>query len=235
MTASPILVLGMHRSGTSCLAGSLQQRGLHLGKVYESRPHNRKGNRENQRVMDVNNAVLAASGGSWDLPPTTLRWDAANATERDAIVAELTVGSPGSPWGFKDPRTLLTIAFWRQKLPEARLVGTFRHPALVARSLHARDPRMSMDACLALWADYNERLLALHARDPFPIVSFDADAGAYARTLDAVAIHLGLRAAPEGEAFFEGELRTGSSHEAVPANLQATYDALVRASSPWAA
>ena len=51
-TATPVvLVLGMHRSGTSCLAGSLQQAGLELGDVFTSNPFNKKGNREHRDVM----------------------------------------------------------------------------------------------------------------------------------------------------------------------------------------
>ena len=96
MAPSPILILGMHRSGTSCLAGSLQQRGLFLGEVYEARPHNRKGNRENQRIMDLNNAVLATSDGAWDRPPARLSWERAAAIERDAIVAALRSASDGA-------------------------------------------------------------------------------------------------------------------------------------------
>ena len=46
----PIVILGMHRSGTSCLAGCLEELGLHLGTVITSAPHNKKGNRENPEL-----------------------------------------------------------------------------------------------------------------------------------------------------------------------------------------
>lgn len=46
--ASTVLILGMHRSGTSCLAGSLQEAGLYLGEVNTAAPHNAKGNRESR-------------------------------------------------------------------------------------------------------------------------------------------------------------------------------------------
>lgn len=199
----------MHRSGTSCLAGSLQQRGLHLGEVYESRPHNRKGNRENQRIMDTNNAVLACSQGSWDDPPAQLRWDRECALAGQSIVDELASGSNGRPWGFKDPRTLLTLPFWLERMPRPKLVGTYRHPASVARSLTARNRRMSLDDGLQLWMEYNRRLLALHAADPFPVVCFDGVGEDYVRAVDRVASRLGLDGRPGGAAeFFEDELRT---------------------------
>ena len=235
MAADPILILGMHRSGTSCLAGSLQQRGLHLGEVYESRPYNRKGNRENQQVMDLNDAVLAASGGAWDRPPAQLRWDAGCETARDAIVAGLREGSGGAPWGFKDPRSLLTLPFWRAAVPGARLVGTFRHPARVAASLVARDPRMDTGAALALWLAYNERLLALHAEEPFPLVHFHAEAGAYRRALDGLAAALGLLASAESDPFFEEELRSAPADDVAPLPdpQRAAHEALRRAAAAW--
>lgn len=237
MPSTPILILGMHRSGTSCLTGSLQQCGLYLGQVYESRPYNRKGNRENQQVMDLNNAVLAASGGSWDRPPEALRWSRQEAGLRDGILAGLAAGAGDMPWGFKDPRTLLTLPFWLEGLPRgARHAATIRHPARVAHSLRARDPSMAMDDALALWSDYNTRLLALHAASPFPIVSFDSSPAEYRATIDRLAGRLGLaRDAAAGDVFFEEELRTQDAERdgaLAPAHL-ALYDALCDASHRW--
>ena len=217
MAARPIVILGMHRSGTSCLAGSLQQRGLFLGEVYESRPYNRKGNRESQRIMDLNDAVLGSSGGAWDRPPPQVSWTADAAAERDAIIAALEAGAGGAAWGFKDPRTLLTLPFWRERLPGARLAGTFRHPARVARSLLARDPSMPLGTALDLWLAYNERLLAVHAADPLPLLDFDAAPGAYGAALDALACALGLaEAAPGHVPFFEDALRTSGKDAEEP-------------------
>ena len=42
-----ILMLGMHRSGTSCLTGIMQALGVHLGEVFTESTWNKKGNREN--------------------------------------------------------------------------------------------------------------------------------------------------------------------------------------------
>ncbi len=69
-----ICILGMHRSGTSCVTGSLQQAGLFLGACHTWSPHNRKGNRENQDFVDLNDDVLATNDGAWDKPPRKLVW-----------------------------------------------------------------------------------------------------------------------------------------------------------------
>ena len=202
-----VAILGMHRSGTSCLAGSLEEAGLHLGEVSTVGRHNAKGNRESTRMMALQESVLEYSGGSWDRPPRQPRWSDQHRAERDAIIGSYT----GVPvWGFKDPRTLLLVDFWKEALPNLRLVGTLRHPRLVAGSLLRRGGG-SLDAWLDLWADYGERMLALREADPFPIVRFDLGEETYRRSLALVAAGLGL-AAPARMDFFDPMLR----HSEVP-------------------
>lgn len=202
-----ILVLGMHRSGTSCLAGSLQRRGLFLGEVQERNPHNARGNRESRRIMELNDAVLAHSGGAWDRPPARLSWSAAHAAERERIVDSLQSGS--RPWGFKDPRTLLVLPFWLEDIRRPALVGAFRHPVQVACSLYRRS-RMPADQAHALWFEYNRRLLDMHRSQRFPLVSFDLDDADYSIEVDRAACQLGLGALdPPGSDFFEPGLRGG--------------------------
>lgn len=224
-----VAVLGMHRSGTSCLAGSLQHNGLHLGDVQESNPHNRKGNREHLRIVRLNDAVLAHAGGAWNRPPDRVEWTRAHAAERDAIVADMEATADG-PWGFKDPRTVLTLPFWRERLPRVRLVGSFRHPAQVARSLHARSRFPAADA-FVLWMSYNTVLLREHARAPFPLLCFDRSPDAYLRDVDAVVARLGLTGAPGGTAWFEESLRGAPTDglPAVPDDALRLYDDLLRA------
>jgi hypothetical protein len=197
-----VAIVGMHRSGTSCLAGTLEQAGLYLGKVITEAPHNAKGNRENRRIMDLHEAVLVHSGGSWDKPPERLSWSEAQSEERDDIIRSY---GDAPVWGFKCPRTLVTLAFWREAVPELSFVGTFRHPLLVAESLCKRNGG-SRDTWLALWQIYNERLLSLHAAAAFPILRFDTDVDTYGRSLRAVATTLGFTG-PLDLTFFEPELR----------------------------
>lgn len=188
--APAVLILGMHRSGTSCLAGSLEARGLDLGAVSESDPHNARGNRENVELRELNEAVLEHSGGAWDEPPDAVAWNHALRERRDALLAGRT-RTDGMLWGFKDPRTLVTLPFWLAALRQPILVGTYRHPLAVARSLEARGG-MPIDTGLALWSVYNERLLALRRVRRFPIVRFDIDPESYRRQIDDLAGKLGL-------------------------------------------
>lgn len=224
-----VLILGMHRSGTSCLSGTLQQRGLHLGQVSERNLFNLKGNRESRRVTQLNDAVLAHNGGSWREVPTRLNWTHEHAAERDLILGELLDGTDG-PAGLKDPRTLLTLAFWEQARERTRWVGIFRHPALVARSLERRN-RMPAQEALALWEAYNQRLLQWHTNTPFPLLCFDSAESEYLGAVGQVAAHLGLAEAPAAveSAFFDPQLRSEldpAAHLGVPARLLDLYERL---------
>lgn len=216
MKKTGVCVLGMHRSGTSCLAGSLQCAGVQLGEVVEFAPHNRKGNREHLGIRELNDAVLTTSGGAWNLPPHALRWTPEQAARRDEIVEQL-ASLPGRCWGFKDPRSVLTMPFWHEAAPDLRIVATYRHPLAVARSLAARDG-MTLDSGLRLWLAYNELVLSCLARGGGPLVSFDVPREEYLEAVGHAIRWLGLdrhEAADGGEAvFFTDELRHQSVADA---------------------
>lgn len=218
----PVIVLGMHRSGTSCLAGCLESAGLYLGAVNTQAPFNARGNRENRAIMDLNDAVLAASGGAWDDPPGRVDWCEEHKQRRDEIVAAY---PKDTAWGFKEPRTLLTLAGWLEALPNARLVGTFRHPAAVAQSLKHRNA-FTEDKSHALWLAYNRRLLALWQIKRFPLVCFDWEPEVYLARVGQVAQGLGLARPEQAAGFFGSELRHHRPQTILPPELQAVYDAL---------
>ena len=222
MTPPPLLILGMHRSGTSCLTGQVEEAGVWLGEVKRKSGHNAKGNRENPEIMALNEAVLKANGAAWNAPPSgPVIWDAAHLKTRDHILA----GYPAERvWGFKDPRTLFTLDGWRDALPGARLVGTLRHPVAVARSLQARN-RMPLEDGLALWAAYNSRLETLWQAESFPILSFDATPDAYRAAVLRLITTLGLAAPDGGPDFFEEHLRQQNGNDAptLPDDIAALY------------
>jgi len=198
-----LAVLGMHRSGTSWLAGSLEEKGLFLGEVSREDPFNRRGNREHPALMEIHEGVLRDNGGSWKRPAWPNRW----SEERRAALAEFIASNAGHPfWGFKDPRALLCLDEWHRQVPGLLRVGIFRHPLAVHRSLAARNPRFKEARSLELWRAYNERLAEEHARDPFPVLRFDLAPEALAGGLDEVARGLGLPAADRSCAFFDEAL-----------------------------
>lgn len=197
-----IIILGMHRSGTSALTGSLQQAGLTLGEVKEYSKDNRKGSRESASVMALHEDIFERNQGAWHSPVANAKWSAVHHQLQDLIIQS---HAGESVWGFKDPRTLFFIEQWIEKLPYARLVGIFRHPFFVAESLHKRN-QMPYPKALKLWIAYNRRLVQLyHEYKGFPLVEFTADAEKFDKQLTKLIDGLGLNA--EKASFFDNSMR----------------------------
>ena len=198
-----ICILGMHRSGTSFLTGSLQAFGLELGKHHQWNPHNQKGNRENQDIVDLHDAVLASNNGSWDHPPGKVIWQPEQIAQAETLLAS----HADSPcWGFKDPRALLALQQWKKLVPDIQFIGIYRHPMAVATSLQQRGQLPIADG-LALWQHYNTLLLRERKAHPFPMLCFDWDAQTLQDKLAQIAIELGLSRAPSDDPFYASDLR----------------------------
>ena len=173
---SPILVLGMHRSGTSLLTGCLQTAGLHLGPVNNAAPHNKKGNKENETIRDWHESMLARRGFSWKRPPSA-GLDLTHEESED--LSNLLKPNKNSTilWGIKDPRLVWFVESWLNLFPNAQLIAVFRHPSLVAQSLAARPGKLhiSVEEGLRLWAKTNLRILNLWQQFRFPLLHYTND------------------------------------------------------------
>ena len=228
VTNRPLLILGMHRSGTSCLTGCLEDAGLFLGNVNRAAGFNKKGNCENRQARGFNEDVLVRLGGSWDRPPKV----PVKLTPEEETALRRIVGRypPGSQWGLKDPRLLLLFEPWAAAV-RPRMVGTFRHPLEVARSLMSRGEAlgtpMAEEHALMLWRIYNQRLLALHQAHSFPLIRFDQHPDDYRRKVIQIAQLLGL---PGNRpiSFLEIPLRHQSAEAAPPpSDLKDLWQALL--------
>ena len=201
-----VFVLGMHRSGTSCLTGCLDEAGMFTGNVNRSAPHNRKGNLENRAAMHLNDAVLSFNGGAWDDPPAEIEWNDTLILWRNAVL-EAYIGQ--ASFALKDPRMAVVLDGWVDGLSDWRPVATFRHPMAVAGSLNKRSG-MPISKGLELWLAYNRRVLAILERRPGPVVCFDDGLDDYNRQVSAVAAQLGLEP-PARFRFPEASLRSETS------------------------
>ncbi|MGH7785985.1 MAG: methyltransferase domain-containing protein [Candidatus Binatia bacterium] len=161
-----VCVTGMHRSGSSMVAGMLRVAGVHLGPddaFAERDAHNTHGYWEDLRFVRLNDRLLAQWGGAWDLPPV---WptDWASAVSLAALRDEATALLAAQPGlavrGWKDPRTCLTAAFWKARRPGLRFVVCLREPGEVSRSLRWRG-FTSERFGLALWERYYAELLSV--------------------------------------------------------------------------
>jgi hypothetical protein len=221
-----LLVLGMHRSGTSCLTGALEACGLSLGDVSRYNLHNPRGNLEIREVSRLHESILVRSGGSWHDPPRSIELGpgdrAALRRSVDGLVAQ-------APAGIKDPRLLLLADRWAEVAPRASLVGTFRHPMAVASSLGKRDG-MSVRKATALWLTYNQRLVELHRKSSFPLIEFDpSDHDVYCSLVATAALTFGLHPNLDGiRSFVKPSLAAPVREDTpIPPACRETYDYLL--------
>ncbi|MCW5724837.1 MAG: hypothetical protein KIS81_07750 [Maricaulaceae bacterium] len=211
-----IVVLGMHRSGTSALTGSLMQAGMYLGKVLDTAiSHNPKGLQEPASILYMHEHLLQASGGSWSDPPSQVVWDRLHCAVRDLFIESR---GGHAVWGFKDPRTVFTLQGWLDVLPDIRPVGIFRHPYEVAASLRKRNG-FELEKGLSLWALYNRKLLKWRDRLGFPIIPFTADHALMKQKLAALMGQLGLEPADETDFFNPSLLSTCGETPPLPADV----------------
>jgi hypothetical protein len=203
---SPLIICGMHRSGTSLAASVLRHAGLDLGRRMNGPgPGNPRGHFEDFDVWQLHEEMLAAAGHTAfsagdDFTAPLVDGFAARAA---ALVA---ARAGERPWGWKDPRTCLFLDFWEALLPAASYLVLYRHPADVVLSLLRRntEPSLNADPRLAFeaWTVYNRRLVDWCTRDRARC--FVAQAPALAVDLDdwvrRVAGRFGLPLQPDGAA-----------------------------------
>ena len=207
----------MHRSGTSLVTGSLEDAGLNLGEVNHAAPFNRKGNKENEAIRDLNDSLLARSGAAWNAPPNRqVQWSRADEDWARSLIEPYLCAA--RPWGFKDPRTIWTVEGWLRLLPDACLIGVFRHPSLVIRSLAARtgDLTVETDEALRLWCAYNSELIRLHQKYRFPLLHYRSEEKLYddfITPLTDFACSIGLTGPLDN--FFDSELLHHSEPEPI--------------------
>lgn len=168
----PIIVLGMHRSGTSLVTGRLEAAGMYLGKVNTAAPHNAKGNRENENLRHCHDATLMSRGFDWKTPPDhPIEW---TPDETATILNNLRPYVGKKIWGFKDPRTIWLLEGYLKLFPSCKLIAPVRHPIAVANSLHARPKglQLSLEEGRSLWRVTNEKLLSLRQMHTLTFLRF---------------------------------------------------------------
>lgn len=173
-------ILGMHRSGTSSLTGSLQRAGVFTGEVIVKSPYQPNGNRESSFVNQLNDLVLSSNKASAFKPPIGLEWSKQHEEMRDKFIFDMHEKSP--TWLFKDPRTLLTLPFWKEGISNLKFSGIFRDYLSVAMSLFKRS-QLPLREGIKLWLQYNQILLAEHQASAFPLLCFDLKKEQYLKHL----------------------------------------------------
>jgi hypothetical protein len=133
---SPIIIIGMHRSGTTLVSQLLNEAGVHQG-VF--RDHNS----EAFHFLSINQQVLGNSGSSWLEPkiPEEQNWFKISA--KDLYQIHFQNASPrfsaGTKWGWKDPRNTFTLSMYLKMFPNAKVIHVIRNGMDVALSLKSRN------------------------------------------------------------------------------------------------
>ncbi len=174
-----ICVLGMHRSGTSLITGLLNLLGVYLGPpehLIEPQADNPKGFWEHEEITKLNDEILAVLGGTWHEPPALqLGWEGAaqlSSLRKRARALIRQEFATSDIWGWKDPRTCITLPFWQRLLPPMQYVICLRNPIDVASSLERRDG-FSLDKGVRLWLAHVSAALQHTAGKPRLFVFYE--------------------------------------------------------------
>ena len=183
----PLIVIGMHRSGTSLVARLLRRAGVHLGADLNDHD-------ESDFFGALNRRCFQAAHAEWDWPQAMLPL-LDDGPSCEALVAELgavcasraarpflgwrrwlrgqQLADLSEPWGWKDPRSTCTLPLWLRIFPTARVVNVYRDGIDVAGSLVARERRrqgrlanavrssrcLDLERAFELWCEYVEASL----------------------------------------------------------------------------
>lgn len=212
MTSRAILVLGMHRSGTSAFARTLNLLGVHLSRnLLPAAQDNPTGYWESSDINALMERLLRLAGSRWHdwrrldlsaVPAASLaEW---KGMIRDTITRD---SADGALFAIKEPRICRAVDLWLELFRsvdiEPSVLVPLRHPLRVAQSLAARN-YMPVDKSLLLWTrhvlevEHHTRLL----RRVF--VDYDDLLADWPTVMKRVASELELTwPIPIGEATFE--------------------------------
>ena len=150
MKYTPIIIIGMHRSGTTMLSKILENSGVFLG-------NNKDINNEALFFQKINTWVMRQVYASWDNPEPILHMNQNELNYLKKICLGKIQGMQtysflglqrflrsnkltdiNTRWGWKDPRNTFTLPIWKSIFPDSRIIHIYRNPVDVANSLKYR-------------------------------------------------------------------------------------------------
>jgi hypothetical protein len=180
-TSRAVLILGMHRSGTSAIARGVAALGVYLGNDFlDAQPENPTGYWEDRNLVEIDDRVLRELGLTWDslelFDPMLLDRFRIRLLRRKARRYCKHALSAAPVWGFKDPRILRILPFWRRVVrdceAEESYVLAIRNPRSIAASLFARQ-KMNPDEAYRLWLVHMVPFLSDLIGKPLVVVDYD--------------------------------------------------------------
>jgi GT2 family glycosyltransferase len=165
-----VVVLGMHRSGTSLLSNMLHVLGVDMADTTDHvSPKNPGGFWERPELVAIHDEILDAIGRPIALPSHVLPFAPAwwRSKPVQALKPKLVdyvgeqLAKSSNPWGFKDPRTCRLLPLWWEVFRELNLepvyINAFRAPSEAAVSMSQKSSarKLSVANSELMWLSYN--------------------------------------------------------------------------------
>ena len=194
-----VVVLGMHRSGTSVLTGLVSLFGGYVGSdLMSATEDNPKGYFENNKVYLLNEKILKENRVSWDnysFSAESIDSAGVDKYVNDAKAVITDELKYVNNLIIKDPRICILFPIWERALNELsiniKLIFAFRSPLEVSHSLLKRD-QIEVEKGLMIWSHYFLQSELYSRTYPRMIVEYDNDFKDMIAFLDELAGFLGL-------------------------------------------
>ena len=171
-TIGPIIITGMHRSGTSLLSKILMNRGIFMGSKLDT-------NNESIFFQRINKWILSCIGSSWDNPRTlkdlenedidvitnrlnkvlNSRFSKSLFLGKKDLLYNKSLNKMDVIWGWKDPVNTFTLFIWKQIFPNSKIININRHPLDVSSSLINRESNLKSKDKESLFPEFLSSLL----------------------------------------------------------------------------
>ena len=171
---NPIIISGMHRSGTSLITNILNDNDIFIGSKVDE-------NNESIFFQRINKWILSCIGSSWDNPITLsdlndddiyllcnkIKIVLNNRIARSlyfgkyALLSKNTFYNQTSHWLWKDPVNIFTLPVWIKLFPDSKIVNIVRHPLDVSLSIVNRQKKIKKIDKNSLFPNFISFLLPL--------------------------------------------------------------------------
>lgn len=171
MEKAPLIIIGMHRSGTTMITKMLEKLGFFMGSEQEV-------NAESVFFHHLNHWIMVQSNSAWDNPvPETFKNDFHKNNLKRVIELQLegfkrykylgmdkffkykSIKNLDINWGWKDPVNTLNIGVWKSVFPNAKVLHIYRNPIDIAESLRVREHKVQGRFKLTFAKQMHEKLL----------------------------------------------------------------------------
>ena len=168
----PIIITGMHRSGTSLLSKILMKQGVFMGSKLDP-------NNESIFFQRINKWILSCIGSSWDNPRTlkdlenedvdviinrlskvlNSRFSKSLFLGKKDLLYNKSLNEIDTVWGWKDPANTFTLFIWKQIFSNSKIININRHPLDVSASLINRESNLKSKDKESLFPEFLSSLL----------------------------------------------------------------------------